>query len=75
MTLSSVLQSPQAIQANIEIVRAFVRLREMLATHADLGKLATLEKNYDAQFRMVLDVIRELMTPTKPRRKIGFRTE
>jgi len=75
--LSSVLQSPRAIQANIEIVRAFVRLREILAAHADLArKLAALEKKYDTQFRVVFDAIRELMAPpTKPRRQIGFRRD
>jgi hypothetical protein len=75
--LSSVLQSPRAVQANIEIVRAFVRLRELLATHADLArKLASLEKKYDAQFRVVFDAIRELMAPAvKPQRRIGFRND
>lgn len=72
--LSSVLKSPRAIAVNIEIMRTFVRLREMLATHADLArKLAALEKKYDSQFRMVFDAIRELMTPPeKPKRRIGF---
>jgi len=72
--LSSVLHSPRAIAVNIEIMRAFVRLREMLSTHAALArKLATLEKKYDSQFRMVFDAIRELMTPpAKPKRRIGF---
>jgi hypothetical protein len=72
--LSSVLHSSRAIAVNIEIMRAFVRLREMLSTHADLArKLATLEKKYDSQFRMVFDAIRELMTPpAKPKGRIGF---
>lgn len=73
--LSSVLHSKRAVQVNIEIMRAFVRLRQMLATHADLArKLATLEKRYDAQFRAVFDAIRELMTPPEPKKKrpIGF---
>jgi len=72
--LSSVLHSQRAIRVNVEIMRAFVRLREMLASHADLGrKLATLEKKYDAQFKAVFDAIRELMKPTPPSlRPIGF---
>lgn len=72
--LSSVLHSPRAIQVNIEIMRAFVRLRQMLQANVDLAKkLAALESKYDAQFRVVFDAIRELMTPPqKPRRKIGF---
>ena len=55
-------------------MRTFVRLREMLATHADLArKLAMLEKRYDSQFRMVFDAIRELMKPpANPRKRIGF---
>jgi phage regulator Rha-like protein len=73
--LSSVLRSTRAVQVNIEIMRAFVRLRQMLAGHADLArKLAALEKRYDAQFRAVFDAIRELMTPPEPKKKrpIGF---
>ncbi len=73
--LSSVLNSPQAIAVNIEIMRAFVRLRQMLASNADLArKLATLERKYDAQFKIVFDAIRELMTPSEPKKKrpIGF---
>jgi hypothetical protein len=73
--LSSVLRSPRAIQVNIEIVRAFVKLRRMLASHADLTrKLEALEQKYDAQFKVVFDAIRRLMTPQTPRpRPIGFR--
>jgi hypothetical protein len=72
--LSTVLNSERAIQVNIEIMRAFVRLREMIATHKELArKLEALEKRYDAQFRVVFDAIRELMTPPEPKkRKIGF---
>ena len=72
--LSSVLNSDRAVQVNIEIMRAFVRLREMMSTHKDLArKLETLEKKYDAQFRVVFDAIRQLMTPSEPKkRKIGF---
>jgi hypothetical protein len=62
--LSTVLNSERAIQVNIEIMRAFVRLREMIATHKDLArKLEALEKRYDAQFKVVFDAIRELMAP------------
>jgi hypothetical protein len=73
--LSSVLRSPRAIEVNIEIMRAFVRLRQMLAEHADLArKLETLEKRYNAKFRVVFDAIRELMTPqVAPSKRIGFR--
>jgi hypothetical protein len=73
--LSSVLRSDRAVQVNIEVVRAFVRLRAMLATNADLArKLATLEKKYDAQFKIVFDAIRQLMLPpAKAKRPIGFR--
>jgi len=75
--LSSVLHSKRAVQVNIAIMRAFVRLREMIATHKDLArKLDALEKKYDAQFRVVFDAIRELMSPSVPkRRRIGFRRE
>jgi hypothetical protein len=74
--LSSVLRSKRAVQVNIEIMRAFVRLRELLATHADLARrLDELEKKYDKQFAVVFDAIRQLMTPTKKeRREIGYHT-
>ena len=73
--LSSVLRSKRAVRVNIEIMRAFVQLRQMLSSHVDLArKLGALEKKYDAQFRVVFDAIRELMTPPEPpkRRPIGF---
>jgi ORF6N domain-containing protein len=72
--LSSVLRSRRAIQVNIEIMRAFVRLRRILAAHVELArKLDALEKKYDSQFKVVFDAIRELMTPAPPnRRVIGF---
>jgi len=74
--LSSVLRSKRAIQVNIEIMRAFVRLRRILSSHADLArKLDELEKKYDAQFRVVFDAIRRLMAPKEPepsKKKIGF---
>ena len=76
--LSSVLRSERAVMVNIEVMRAFVRLRRMLATNADLArKLALLERRYDAQFKVVFDAIRELMTPPEPKRKrpIGFLPE
>jgi hypothetical protein len=74
--LSSVLRSPRAVSVNIEIMRAFVRLREVLSSHADLArKLAQLEGKYDKQFRVVFDAIRQLMAPPKSSaRKIGFRS-
>ena len=72
--LSSVLNSGRAIHVNIAIMRAFVKLREMLATHKDLArKLNEMENKYDAQFKVVFDAIRQLMTPPEPKkRKIGF---
>lgn len=72
--LSSVLRSKRAVLVNIEIMRAFVKLRQMLASHADLAKkLDALEKKYDSQFRVVFDAIRQLMAPPeKTKRQIGF---
>jgi hypothetical protein len=72
--LSSVLQSPRAVQVNIAIMRAFVKLREMLASHRELArKLDAMERKYDSQFKAVFDAIRELMMPQdKPRSRIGF---
>ena len=72
--LSSVLRSPRAIQVNIEIMRAFVRLRRMLSAHRDLARiLDELEKKYDEQFAVVFEAIRQLMTPpSREIRKIGF---
>ena len=74
--LSSVLRSERAVVVNVEIMRAFVRLRRLLITHADLArKLEELERRYDSQFRVVFDAIRELMTPTAVpgKRRIGFK--
>ena len=75
--LSSALRCPRAVQVNIEIMRAFVRLRELIGANRELARrLDELEKRYDAQFRGVFDAIRELMTPPeKPRRSIGFKVE
>ena len=72
--LATVLNSERAIHANIAIMRAFVKLREMIASHKDLAKrLDELEKKYDAQFKVVFDAIRQLMTPPEPKkREIGF---
>jgi len=64
--LSSVLNSPRAVRVNIEIMRAFVRLRKILTSHAELArKLETLEKKYDAQFKVVFDAIRQPMEPSE----------
>jgi hypothetical protein len=74
--LSSILRSPRAIQVSIAVVRAFVRLRELLASHRDLARqLDELERRCDARFRVVFDAIRQLSaSPTDPpRERIGFR--
>jgi hypothetical protein len=75
--LSSVLNSERAVLVNIEILRAFVRLRDMIATNRDLGRrLDELEKRYDAQFKIVFEAIRRLMAaPEKSRRSFGPRPE
>ena len=73
--LSSVLRSKQAVHVNIEIMRAFVRVRQLMEGNRDLAKkLSELEKKYDAQFKVVFDAIRNLVAPSLPagRRKIGF---
>ena len=72
--LSSVLRSKRAVSVNIEIMRAFVRLRQMLSTNANLERrLNELEKKYDAQLKAIFDAIRQLMTQPEPdRKKIGF---
>ena len=72
--LSSVLRSKRAIAVNVQIMRTFVRLRQMLTSNAELArKLEELEKKYDRQFKVVFDAIRQLMTPAEPKRKqIGF---
>src|SRR5438445_6330300 len=76
LMLSSVLNSQRAIQVNIEIMRAFVRLRQMLASNVELSRrLDELESKYDRQFKVVFDAIRKLMTPgPSTRKQIGFRT-
>lgn len=76
--LSSVLNSKRAVQVNIEIMRAFVRLREILSSHKELAqKLAKLEQKYDHQFQEVFEAIRQLMEPplSKNDRRIGFRID
>ena len=71
--LSSVLRSPRAIAVNVEIMRAFVRLRGMVASVEELGsKLAALEQRCDAQFKVIFEAIRQLMQPPE-RPRIGFR--
>jgi hypothetical protein len=74
--LSSVLRSERAVQVNIAIMRAFVKLREILSSHRDLAlRLNKMEKEYDARFKVIFDAIRDLMRPPqKPRGRIGFRS-
>ena len=76
LMLSSVLRSDRAIQANIQIMRTFVRLRQMLASNEELTRrLDELERTYDGRFKVVFEAIRQLMKPAVPKRKpIGFRT-
>lgn len=75
--LSSVLRSQRAVQVNVEIMRAFVRLRRILAENAGLAqRLDELEKKYDVQFKVVFDAIHQLMQPPEPKKKrIGFVTD
>jgi hypothetical protein len=72
--LSSVLKSKRAIIVNITVMRTFVKLRALLATHRELArKLESLERKYDTRFKVVFDAIRALMNPPqKPKQKIGF---
>ena len=75
---ASVLNSPRAVEMSIMVVRAFVRLRRMISTHADLArKIEEMENQYDAQFKVVFDAIREIIVRVDdkeraPRRRIGF---
>lgn len=73
--LSGILKSKRAVHVNVEIMRAFVRMRRMIMSHKDLvRRLDGLEQKYDVQFKVVFDAIRKLMTPPeKPARRIGFR--
>jgi hypothetical protein len=72
--LSGVIRSDRAVQVNIEIMRAFVRLRRLLDANAELAeKIDALERVYDEQFRVVFVALRELMSPpARPARRIGF---
>lgn len=72
--LSSVLNSERAIQVNIQIIRTFAKLREMLLTHKDLKqKIEAMEKKYDHQFKIVFDTIKQLLEPpAKSKKRIGF---
>ncbi len=72
--LSSVLRSDRAVRVNIEVMRAFVRLRHLMTSHADLiRRLDELEQKHDAQFKIVFDALRQLMAPPGvPSRRIGF---
>ena len=75
---ANLLRSARAVHMSVHVVRAFVRLREIVASHKTLAKrLDELESRYDRQFKVVFDTIRELMTPPepKPRRRIGFVTD
>lgn len=71
---ANILNSERAITASVQVVRAFVRLRLLLASHSELArKLEALEKKYDSQFKIVFDAIRQLMAPPEPKaRPIGF---
>ncbi len=75
--LSSVLNSKRAIQVNVQIMRTFTKIREMLATHKELKqKIEEMEKKYDYQFKVVFDAIKQLIEqPQKPRKNIGFKRE
>lgn len=75
LMLSSVLNSKRAIQVNIEIMRAFVRLRQLLASNVEFStRLDELESKYDRQFKVVFDALRQIMTPTRAKQsRIGFR--
>ena len=77
LMVGNILNSPRAVDTSVQIVRAFVKMRTMLATHSELAtKFDALEKKYDHQFKVVFDAIRQLMIPPEPKRKpIGFRTK
>jgi ORF6N domain len=75
LMLSSVLKSPRAVQVNIQIMRTFVRLRQMLGSNEKLiERLDELEEKYDANFKIVFSAIRQLMSPAVTRKPIGFRS-
>ena len=75
--VASILNSERAVEMSIFVVRVFIKLREMMATHKNLSKkLNDMEKKHDAQFRTVFEAIRRLMSePEKPRRPIGFQVD
>lgn len=74
---ANVLNTPLAIDLSVFVVRAFIRLRQVLWTHKDLAdKIAELEKRYDFQFKVVFDALRQMMSPPAvSQRKIGFGRE
>jgi hypothetical protein len=71
---ANVMNSPRAIEGSVQVVRVFVKMREVMVSHGELARrLSTLESRYDANFRVVFDAIRALMEPPKtPRRRIGY---
>lgn len=75
--LSSVLTSPRAVQVNIQIMRTFAKLREIMASHGELRiRIEEMEEKYDHSFKVIFKAIKQLMEePEKPQRKIGFRTK
>ena len=71
--LSSILKSERAVEVNIAIVRTFVKMRELMATHADLArKIEAMEKKYDEQFQAVFKIIRQMLIPTPSNKITGF---
>ena len=77
LMLANVLSSPRAVRASVQIIRTFVRLREMLSSNLELArKLEALEKKYDQQFKIVFEAVQQLLTePDRQKRPIGFRVE
>ncbi len=73
--LSSILRSKRAVQVNIQIMRTFIKMKEMLSTHKELKqKIEVMERKYDSQFKVVFDVLKKLVEPpVKTQGKIGFR--
>ena len=75
--LGNILNSPVAVAASIQVVRAFINLRKMLASHVELARnLDSMERKYDHQFKVVFDAIRELtLIPERPLKRIGIKQE
>lgn len=75
--LASILNSTIAVSASIQVVRAFISLRQMMSSHVDLArKLDLLERKYDHQFKVVFDAVRQLtLIPEIPKKRIGIRQE